>query len=435
MKKLRGIDFLSINIYWFSLSFFVNALGRFIQPVLVAALVDPTIKNTSLGFLRGGSLLVATLIQPLMGAISDRSTSRWGRRRPFILIGTLLDFVFLVLIALSGNYLFLFIAILFLQLSTNTAHGAVQGLIPDLVLQEQRGKAVGVKQFLEFLGLIVASQTIGGILDQANLFFQAGERGEGVASTLTAMAIIIAVLAAGMILTLFLVKEQPSPGGETSTRTGMVDTLRVDVRGNSQYFWLLGGRFSTLLGVAFITDFAVYYFADVVRVPNPVSVSGDLVATVAVLILLITYPAGYLTDRIGRKPLNLIAGPIAAVGGLGFLTVSNRTLFHLGPLAVTDILAWGSLIGLAIGAFLSANWTWATDLIPQGEAGKYLGLANLTNAGPGVVAGFLGGPLIDFFNSQAAGLGYNVAFASGAASFLLGTLLMLRVRETRQKGL
>ncbi|MBI3286618.1 MAG: MFS transporter [Chloroflexi bacterium] len=434
MKPLRPFDLLAINLYWFSLSFFLNGLGRFIQPVLVAALVAPEIKNTALGVLTASGLVVATVVQPLMGAVSDHSTLRWGRRRPFILAGTLLDFGFLVLIGLSGNYLLLFVAILLVQFSTNTAHGALQGLIPDLVPPSQRGKAVGVKQFLEFAGLILTSIITARFLDQAQGFFERGQPAQALGPIFTALGIIIALLAVGLVPTLLWVRERPlGASSENRARPRISDVLRVDVRANGDYFWLLAGRVFILVGLSVITTFAIYFFSDVVRLPNPVAVTGNLIVTAGLLTLLVTYPAGYLTDRLGRKPLNLIAGPLAAAAALGLLTVTNRTLFQLGPLAVTDILAYATLLGLASGVFLSANWTWATDLIPPAEAGKYLGLANLANAGSGVLSGFVGGPIIDFFNAQGPGLGYNVAFLLAAASFLLGTLLMARVRETRTR--
>jgi len=86
-------------------------------------------------------LVIAMLVQPAMGLLSDRIPSRFGRRRPFIFAGVLLDLVFLVCVALAFNYWILLIAVLLLQFSSNISHGAVQGLIPE---PGSRGAAGGL---------------------------------------------------------------------------------------------------------------------------------------------------------------------------------------------------------------------------------------------------------------------------------------------------
>ena len=89
--------------------------------------------------MRTAGLIIAMLVQPAIGLLSDRSTSRFGRRRPFIFVGALLDLLFLLMIAVSGNYWVLLVSVLLLQFSSNISHGPLQALIPDLVPEKQRG--------------------------------------------------------------------------------------------------------------------------------------------------------------------------------------------------------------------------------------------------------------------------------------------------------
>jgi len=194
----------------------------------------------------------------------------------------------------------------------------------------------------------------------------------------------------------------------------------VDFRRYPDYTWLIVSRFLILLGIYAVQGFAQYYIRDVLRVPNPPEVTGNLLAAIGLPLTLLVFPAGLLSDRFGRRRLNLVAGALIVPGI--FLLVFAR--------AVPAVLAFGALIGMGTGIFLSANWALATDLIPQEEAGKYLGFTNLATAGAGAAAR-LPGPLIDGINALRPGayLGYPALFLLASASALLGTLLVLRIRR------
>jgi len=170
MRRLGVGDFIWLNIYWLGLSVSSGSQTPYILPLLVGLLVGEEKKNTALGDLRAWGLLIAILVQAGAGLLSDRSSSRWGRRRPFIVLGTLLDMIFLIFIGLAGlywhSYWLLFLAVMLMQLSSNIAHGALQGLIPDIVLEDQRGRASGVKALFELLPVILVGFTIARIVEK-----------------------------------------------------------------------------------------------------------------------------------------------------------------------------------------------------------------------------------------------------------------------------
>ncbi len=195
MKRSHWYDFISINLFWLGLNIRNNAVGSIFMPFLVDQFVRPEIRNTALGEMRTAGLIIAMLVQPAMGLLSDRSTSRFGRRRPFIFIGVLLDLVFLSFIAVSFSYWWLLAAVLLFQFSSNISHGPLQGLIPDLVPENQRGTASAVKAIFELLPLVLLGPTVG-ILVGAGKFSWA--------MVFTAGALLVV-----MLLTIFLVKEQP----------------------------------------------------------------------------------------------------------------------------------------------------------------------------------------------------------------------------------
>jgi MFS family permease len=195
MKRMRWYDYITYNLYWLGLNMASGSLTPFILPFLVAQFVGDAVKGTYLGWLRSAGLIMAIIIQPMAGLLSDRSTARWGRRRPYILVGTALDLVFLILIGLSGNYWLLFVAVLALQFSSNLAHGALQGIIPDLVPEDQRGRASGVKAMMELLPVILVSFVVAPFVGSGRVWI--------------AILIVMASLLATALVTVFAVREEP----------------------------------------------------------------------------------------------------------------------------------------------------------------------------------------------------------------------------------
>jgi MFS family permease len=195
MKRLRWYDYLSINLFWLGLNIRNTAVGSIFMPYLVERYASPDWKNTALSAMSTAGLIIAMLIQPAAGLVSDRSTSRYGRRRPFILTGTLLDLLFLAAIGLSWNYWSLLVAVLLIQFSANVSHGPLQGLIPDLVPEDQRGRASAIKALFELLPIFLVGITIAVMVSAGHL---------GWAIIATGGGLLITAL-----VTIFTVKEQP----------------------------------------------------------------------------------------------------------------------------------------------------------------------------------------------------------------------------------
>ena len=176
-RPIRWYDYLTFNAYWLGLSALSNTMTPLVVPLLVQQFIGEELKGTYYGNLRLWTLMVAILVQALAGLLSDRSTSRWGRRRPFILLGTLGDLVMIALIGFSAGmegpagYWFLFTMVILMMVTTNIAHGATQGIIPDLVPAEKRGRFSAVKALLEIpIPLIIVSFTIARMVSKGNLW-------------------------------------------------------------------------------------------------------------------------------------------------------------------------------------------------------------------------------------------------------------------------
>jgi MFS family permease len=151
---------------------------------------------------------------------------------------------------------------------------------------------------------------------------------------------------------------------------------------------------------------------------------GQLSTVLGLALLLVTLPSGWLADRVGRRPLVAASGVVAAAGTTLVLVI--RT-----PGA---IIVAGGAIGLAVGTFLSANWALITDIVPEAEAARFLGLANIASAGGSAVARLAGGLLIDPLNRMTGdpATGYVALYILTAACFLLGTVTILRLPRAHE---
>ena len=470
MKPLRWYDYITQNIYWFALSMGSGSLTPIITPLLVQQFVDPGLKNTFYGVLRAAGLAVAILVQPAAGLLSDRSTSRWGRRRPFIAVGALLTALCVLAMVVARSYWALFAVMLVMQFSTNIAHGALQGIIPDLVPEGQRGRASAAKSLFDLAPTILVAFTIARLV-----------RGDDVSLGLIALA---GIYVAAMLVTVLGVREAPldrAPEGsvaEPLLRTlglllgvaigavaagvvaalvgavaygvtwlvagaaearlvavgvgglvAMVGTIIAgvwaavhlgtgDARRHVSFTWWVVNRLAFMAAVGSILSFALYFLQDVLHLPDAKQATANLQAAAGVFTLVMVLVSGFLADRFGRRPLVLAAGVVAAVGTFLLVVAGN----------VTMVLVAGCLIGGGTGLFYTASWALGTDLVPAGEAGRFLGIQNVAGAGAGIVGAGLGGVLADFFNRAQPGSGYLVIFAMFGVCFLVSTLVMTQVR-------
>jgi MFS family permease len=480
MKRLRWYDYLTINLFWLGLNIRNTALTSIFMPYLVAIFAPAAIKNTALGAMRSAGLVIAMLVQPAAGLLSDRSTSRFGRRRPYILVGVLFDCLFLAAIALSWNYWALLISILLIQFSSNISHGPLQGLIPDLVPDDQRGRASAVKAIMELLPVILVGLTIAKLVGAGQL---------DLAIFVTGLSLLVV-----MLITVIFVKETPlqekpdTPfwppmvrvlgmlggivigavagllgGGLVGGLAGLVTlqlanqstalsvgigvggavamilavlagvwagclgTLGWEARKQSSFVWWIANRLMFLAAVTSLQGFVFYFvmYAFKLSAEAAASLSGTLTTVIGAFILLTALASGWLSDRLGRKRLVLISGIVAAVGNVVLLIT-----IWVPQLAIVYVA--GSIIGLATGLFMTANWALGTDLLPAGEAGRYLGISNLAGAGAGIVGAGIGGLVADAINHYYMGLGYFAIFAAYAVLFVLSSVTLLWVKENEK---
>jgi MFS family permease len=480
MKRLRWFDYLSINLFWLGLNIRNTAVGSFFMPYLVDVYAPADWKNTALSLMRTAGLIIAMLIQPAAGLISDHSTSRFGRRRPFILIGALLDLVFLAAIGLSWNYWSLLVAVLLIQFSSNISHGPLQGLIPDVVPEDQRGRASAVKVIFELLPLVLVGFSIAPMVGSGHLGWAIIATGAGLLITalvtilwvkeqplkekpdipfwppmLRVLGMLAGILLgavaglvgggliggiAGLVAWPFAGKGPAiliavGVGGAIAmivavvvgVWAGSLTTIGREARSHSSFIWWIVNRLLFLAAITSLQGFALYFleYAFKITREQAANLTGSLIYMVGIFTILSALPAGWLADRIGHKLLVGLSGILAAVGCallLGTIWVPNLSLIYVA----------GIILGVATGLFMTANWAMGTNLVPPEEAGRYLGISNLAGAGAGMIGSGIGGPIADYLNLSIPGLGYFAIFAAYVVLFALSTVSLRFIREYKK---
>ena len=406
-------DYLKITAFGFALTALWQSLHSIILPQRILDFVPKTQKNTYLGILTLSGLLLAMIAQPIAGSLSDRSHFKWGRRRPYILIGGIAMLVLVPGIGLANGFAAIFAVYCLLQVASNTAQGPYQAFIPEFVPKNHHGVASGIKALLEVAG--------GAIFVYVSSYFIDRYTSNGDAQWLwQILGILIFVVALALAITLFTVRESPIQDltiQHIPLFQGLRHTLKTAFK-NRTMLWFLVSRLLIYMAFTTLQQFTLYYLSDVVGVANPGEATAKFLVLAVAGMLLITWPAGYFADKVGRKPISIAAALLGALG--------------IGIIAITrdygTILWAAGIIGMAMGAFNSANWALATDLAEKGEEARYLGIANIATAGGAALARGIG-PVIDFFNNRAALSGYNVMLWACIGYFVIGALLMFKIKK------
>lgn len=480
-QSLRWYDAITINIYYTGLTALSQTMTPLVLPLLVQQFVGEQQQGTYYGTIRLWSLMVALLVQSLMGMLSDRSTSRFGRRRPFIFIGSLAVSIIIVLIGFTAGmegitgFWVLFALVLLMMVAVNTAHGAVQGLIPDLVPESQRGIFSGVKSLLEVpVPLILVPFTIGHAIGAGNLWaglailigiilftmlttMLAPEIPLQIAPPqwnwepfirLLSMTAVFTLVILGIgslikFLSNILTNFQLTPALLIMGALGITGILLAVIIGvyfsiqiglgraskqDRSFTWWVINRLAFLVGSVNISSFVVYFLQGRFSLQRELAVgpATRLIMMVGIFILLLSLPSGWLSDRFGRKWMVAGSGFLAGLGSLVIILAPNMFVIYLGAI----------LVGSAAGIFYTANWALGTEIVPKDEAGRFLGISNLAGAGAGAIGAYIGGPIADYFSVNFAnipGIGYVLLFSIYGILFLISIFAVFQVTLPGQK--
>jgi MFS family permease len=412
VATLPVTSLLRLSLFWLGLTAIDSLVTSVTQSRLkFDGLVAPESIGSSLAIMAVLTFGLSFFIQPTVGSISDYTTSRWGRRKPYIVAGAICDAVFLIGIATASTFVALAAFVTLLAVSTNVARGPFQGYVPDLLPDRQVGLGSALVGLMQVIGNIVGF----GLAALANITGNFG----------VALAAVAVIEIVTMISVVVRVPNGPPARarGGRSWRSIAAETWGTDILRERSYIWLLASRLLVLMGGASLVNFVVLYLADVHGLSQTEVGNAQLVmlAAVALASMAAIVPSARISDRIGRKPVIYVSTALGAI---------SLVIAAVAPNLPVAIVA-AALFGGSQGTFLAVDWALMTDIIPKAASGRYMGLSNVATQSSSTIAVIIGGLLLDAIAGTALGpgAGARVVLFVGVGYFVLGALALRAVIE------
>ena len=403
-----NLALLRLSAYGFGMIGFLLAMDTVILPVLVLEVSPENLKNTYLAVLGFSGLMVAGMVQPIVGRYSDRTRSPLGRRVPYLLWGCVMVCIGLVGIGLAPSYLVLLLVWLFIQANFNVGYGPYQALIQDLVPISRIGVASSIKILSDASGSLFLIAAGGALIG-----LSAGP--EFIDWKWVTLALLGGTLIGSTVITSITVRLREAAAAVTRGTKDLIERPATGL--HPQLSWFLLSRLLIITATTAFPTYALFFLRDAVGLENPAQGLSTMVLVVGGALAITIYPAGWISDRVGRKPVILTGALGASAAAVWMLWADNAV----------EVMITASILGSAIGVLLSSSWALANDLGTSGKEGLHMGIVNLATI-VGAASAKLMGPGIDFLNRTREGSGYDALLISCAVLFALGGILIVPLR-------
>ena len=364
-------------------------------------------KTTALGIVTGAGALVAVLVGPIAGALSDATTARFGRRRTWIAAVALLGCAGLALLSGQRTLIGLTLGWCVAQAGLNALQAGLNAIVPDRTPVRQRGLVSGWVGLTQSIGVVVGVLMVTVVVS-------------GTTSGYLLIGGLVALAAAPFA---FTTPDPAMPAGDAPrfSARSLLTAFRFSPRENPDFAWAWATRFLVQLGNAMGTLYLLYFLRDRVHYEQlfPGQSADD-----GLLLLILIYTAatvltvvvgGVISDRTGRrKPSVIMSGYVMAVAA---------GLLAFWP-TWTGALIAAAVLGLGFGVYLSVDQALITQVLPTAQdRARDLGIINIANSAPQVLGPALAFPIVAYLG------GYPVLYLAVAAFTVLGSILVTRIRS------
>lgn len=370
--------------------------------------IDPTNKATTLSLVLGVGAFIALIAQNIFGALSDRTTSRWGMRRPWILGGMLSGLVGLALLAYADTVLLTLVAWSLMQLTFNILLAGLNPVVPDQVPSRQLGRVSGL------LGLTQSIAGVGGAaLAQAFL------------PDLTLAILIPGVLfAVTIVVFLFVLRDRTQTKAEVAPFNLLlfVKAFWTNPRKAPDFALAWVSRFMVMFGNMTLSNYQLYFLLD--RFGYTQATVGPAVLQITLITAVTTIASsltvGFLSDRLARRKIFVLVSAI--------ILASAHGLAAFAPSFAMFAVA-AAIAGLALGVYLAVDQALLAEVLPsRSDVGKDMGVLHLANVLPQTLVPVTA-PL---FLAIGGGLSnYPALFIGGAIIGIIGAIINQFIRSVR----
>ena len=393
-------------------SAYVGTILLFLAPLLVSlslkvnALVGTERAPNNLSLVAGTGAFLAMFANPFFGRMSDRTASRLGMRRPWMMLGLLGGCLGILVVALAPNIGVVLIGWCIASVFLNALLAALVAVLPDQVPVAQRGRVAGV------LGICLPIASVSGTY-VVQLF------------TGNTLAMFMAPCAIGGFLVLLFAgtlqdRRLAAADKPAWSVREFASAFYVDPRQNRDFSWAFVSRFMFVLAYAFLTTYQAFYLLEELGSAEDDVPRQLFLATLAMssLVVVASLVGGWLSDRTGRRKAFVAAA--SAVFGLAMFVIALSSSYN-------GFVVGMALGGLGFGLYTSVDLALVVDVLPDpGSAAKDLGVMNIAGALPSSVAPAVAPAVLALGSGS-----YSVLYAVAGGCAVLGAAAIGRVKRVR----
>ncbi|GAA1847720.1 MFS transporter [Pseudonocardia ailaonensis] len=409
---LRRLSFGLLMVYVAILAINSGGLGILI-PDLISRL-DEAAKVGNLAIVSTVGFLANVFAQPIAGALSDATRSRFGRRTPWMVGGGLAAAGFMIGLPMAGSVVTVALVWLAVQLGVNALQAAATALVPDRFPPAKRGGVSGM------VGLgITIGNAVGAIV--AGTFAAQG------ALPYLVLALLMVVVVGSFVL---VNRDAPSLGSAPAVERvpfslkAFLKGFWVSPRRHPDFAWAFASRFLMVIGFYGAQTYGLYILRDYVGLSDTEStaVAAQIGVVLLVGVLLSALASGWLSDKVGRrKPFIVWSSAVMAVALAVPLFVPT----------VTGVMIYSLLLGLGFGTYISIDLALMTEVLPakaagaRSTAGRDLAVLGLATTLPQALSPSIAAALVGLTG------GYPVVFVSGIVFVIVGAIAVLPIKSVR----
>lgn len=379
MPYIIGLPNLGVGLLW--------AMNMTLIPMLVATY---STNNRQAGLLISMGAFTGIFVQYISGLISDRSNFKMGKRKPFMLIGSIFTTLFMCLMPFAQGYKLLFLFSFIFYFSLNFYQGPYYSLLPEIVEENQLGLANGFARVVSILGAAFIFIT-GPYLWESKSSLNINH---SLPFFVGALLGIITVL-----ITVFMIKEKKV------SATCRPSSFSLDFIKYPSAMKLFAAVFFIYLGNGCVTPFFVKYCVNSLHISEGTASFSLLLLTVVGA--LFAYPIGVLSDKIARKKVMCAGAVIYALSlTAGYFVRSSAMLYIVM-----------SIVGIGFIDIQVTSYAILAEVVPPARLGEFMGIFNFFVSISQFIANNLMGTLLD-------AIGYRIFFPSAALFLTIAALII-----------